>query len=64
MFELTPEQRDIKQAAREFAEGEFREVARELDRREEFDEGILRKAGELGLWAPGAVPHRRGVRSR
>jgi len=49
MFELTPEQRDIKQAAREFAEGEFREVARELDRREEFDEGILRKAGELGF---------------
>ena len=31
MFELTPGQRDIKQAAREFAEKEFREVARELD---------------------------------
>lgn len=51
MFELTPEQQDIKRAAREFAEGEFREVARELDRREEFDDRIWKKAGELGFLA-------------
>jgi len=51
MFELTPEQQDIKRAAREFAKGEFREVARELDRREEFDDRIWKKAGELGFLA-------------
>ena len=40
MFELTPEQRDIKQAAREFAEKEFKEIARELDQKEEFDDRL------------------------
>ena len=36
-FNFTREQREIKQAAREFAEGEFPEIARECDR-EEKDE--------------------------
>jgi alkylation response protein AidB-like acyl-CoA dehydrogenase len=35
-FELTQRQKQIRLAAREFAEGEFPEVAREYDRREEF----------------------------
>jgi len=49
MFELTPEQKDIKQAVREFAEGEFREVARMLDDNGTFDESLWKKAAELGL---------------
>jgi alkylation response protein AidB-like acyl-CoA dehydrogenase len=50
MFELTPEQRDIKQAAREFAEKEFvKDVARELDDKEQFDDRIWKKAAELGF---------------
>ena len=49
MNELTAEQRDIKKAAREFAEGEFSEVARQLDQNEEFDDRIWKKAAELGF---------------
>jgi len=41
---LTPEQRDIRQAAREFAEKEFKEIARELDEKEQFDDRIWKKA--------------------
>lgn len=49
MAELTAEQRDIKQVAREFAEKEFTEVARELDENEHFDDGLWKKAAELGF---------------
>jgi acyl-CoA dehydrogenase len=49
MFELTPEQKDIKQAAREFAEKEFKDIARELDEKEQFDERLCQKAAELGF---------------
>lgn len=51
MFELTREQKQIQKAAMEFAEGEFREVARELDAKEEFDDRIWKKAAELGFLA-------------
>ena len=50
-FELTSEQKDIKKAAREFAEGEFRDVARELDSKEMFDDTLWKKAAELGFLA-------------
>jgi acyl-CoA dehydrogenase len=49
MAELTVAQRDIKKAAREFAEGEFSEVARELDAKEEFEPRLWKKAAELGF---------------
>jgi alkylation response protein AidB-like acyl-CoA dehydrogenase len=49
MFELTAEQRDIRQAAREFAEKEFRDIARELDDNERFDDTIWKKAAENGF---------------
>jgi alkylation response protein AidB-like acyl-CoA dehydrogenase len=49
MFELTPEQKDIKKAAREFAEGEFKDVARSLDENGTFDEALWKKAAELGF---------------
>jgi acyl-CoA dehydrogenase len=49
-FELSDIQRDIKRAAREFAEGEFTEIAQECDRAEKMvDTSVLRKARELGF---------------
>jgi alkylation response protein AidB-like acyl-CoA dehydrogenase len=48
-FELTEIQRDIGNAAREFAEKEFAEVAREYDEKEEFPRDLWRKACELGF---------------
>jgi alkylation response protein AidB-like acyl-CoA dehydrogenase len=48
-MELTTEQRDIVAAAREFAEGEFRDRAKEFDEKEEFDHSICRRAAENGF---------------
>ncbi|NIQ39907.1 MAG: acyl-CoA dehydrogenase [Proteobacteria bacterium] len=48
-FELTDEQKDIVKAAREFAEGEFPDLARECDRSEEFPRHLWKKACELGF---------------
>ena len=48
-FDLTNEQKDIKKAARDFAVGEFTDVAREYDLNETFPEEIIKKARELGL---------------
>ncbi|MBA4390147.1 MAG: acyl-CoA dehydrogenase [Syntrophus sp. (in: bacteria)] len=48
-MELTREQIDIKQAAREFAEGEFKERAKEFDENESFDLSIWKKACENGF---------------
>jgi alkylation response protein AidB-like acyl-CoA dehydrogenase len=48
-FELTNRQKQIRAAAREFAEGEFPGVAREYDRREEFPKDLWEKACGLGF---------------
>jgi len=48
-FELTHRQKQIRFSAREFAEGEFPEIARECDRREEFPRDLWKKACELGF---------------
>jgi acyl-CoA dehydrogenase len=48
-FELTKEQRDIKKAARKFAEGEIRDIAREYDQKEEFPMDLWKKACDLGF---------------
>ena len=48
-MELTAEQADIRKAAREFAEGEFRDRAREFDEQEDFDLAIWKKACENGF---------------
>jgi len=48
-FEPTNRQKQIRLAAREFAEGEFPEIAREYDRREEFPRDLWKKACELGF---------------
>ena len=48
-FELTSRQKQIRLAAREFAEGEFPGVARDYDRREEFPRDLWKKACALGF---------------
>ena len=48
-YELSKEQTIIKKAAREFAKGEFPDVARDLDIKEECPTEIVRKARELDL---------------
>ena len=49
-FELTPEQRDIQKAAREFAQGEFdKEKILEWEQTHTFPREIWKKASELGF---------------
>ena len=48
-FQLSDTQKDIKKAAREFAEGEFPKVAQECDRAEKTDMVLLQKARDLGF---------------
>jgi alkylation response protein AidB-like acyl-CoA dehydrogenase len=49
-FKLARIQQDIKAAAREFAEGEFKpEIAREFDQKHEFPKAIYKKAAKLGF---------------
>jgi len=47
--QFSKEQQDIRSAARQFAEKEFKEVARELDLKEEFPFDVWKKACKLGL---------------
>src|ERR687885_524232 len=49
MFDLTDEQRDIQRLARDFADGEVRPIAEEIDREKRFPYEVIAKAGELGL---------------
>jgi len=56
-FTLSKEHKDIQKAAKEFAVGEFKDVAREYDLKEIFPEKILNKARKLdliGLFIPEA----------
>ena len=56
-YDLTKEQQYIQKAAREFAMGEFPDVAREFDINETFPAEILKKARQLdlvGLFIPEA----------
>lgn len=48
-FEPSTEQKDIRAAAREFAEKEFSDVAREYDAMEEYPKELWKKACELGF---------------
>jgi acyl-CoA dehydrogenase len=48
-FQLTKEQKDIRQAARDFAEKEIRDIAREYDQKEEFPVDLWKKACDLGF---------------
>jgi short-chain 2-methylacyl-CoA dehydrogenase len=48
-FDLSDEQEAIRRLARDFAEGEVKPVAEELDREKRFPYEIVAKLGELGL---------------
>jgi alkylation response protein AidB-like acyl-CoA dehydrogenase len=49
-FELSPEQKEIKKAAKEFAEGEFdKEIAFNLEKEKKFPYEIWKKACNLGF---------------
>jgi short-chain 2-methylacyl-CoA dehydrogenase len=48
-FDLSDEQQDIRRLVRDFADGEVRPVAEELDRTKSFPYEIVEKLGKLGL---------------
>jgi alkylation response protein AidB-like acyl-CoA dehydrogenase len=48
-FELTEEQKQIRELAREFAQKEIAPIASEIDRTGEFPRDTVKKMGELGL---------------
>jgi alkylation response protein AidB-like acyl-CoA dehydrogenase len=48
-FTLTPEQRELRELAHEFAANELRPVAAEWDARDAFPDDLLAKAARLGL---------------
>jgi butyryl-CoA dehydrogenase len=51
-FELTDEQRLVKETAREFADNEIAPRARENDRHERFDTELVGKLAEMGFLGP------------
>jgi alkylation response protein AidB-like acyl-CoA dehydrogenase len=51
-FELTDEQRLIRETARDFADREIIPVARENDRNERFDTDLVKKLGDMGYLGP------------
>ncbi|MFC4551199.1 MULTISPECIES: acyl-CoA dehydrogenase family protein [Halorussus] len=58
-FQLSDEQRAIRQAVRKFGEEEIRPVAREHDETGEYPADLVEKAAELDFVAPN-VPHEYG----
>ena len=52
-FDLTPEQRELRDLAHDFAERELRPIAREWDDREDCPPELLGKAAVLGLTSHG-----------
>jgi butyryl-CoA dehydrogenase len=51
-FELTDEQRLIRETARDFADREIIPVARDNDRAEKFDLDLVKKLGDMGYLGP------------
>lgn len=49
-FELTDDQKAIRDTVRKFAEKEIKPLAHELDEKEEFSEKLTRAMGELGIF--------------
>ena len=48
-FDLTKDQQDIRKAAREFAEGEFPDIAQACDQEEKYPRDLVTKAAQLGF---------------
>ena len=51
-FELTPEQKQLKQTVHKFAVEEIIPVAAQYDKEEQFPDEICRKAWDLGILNP------------
>jgi alkylation response protein AidB-like acyl-CoA dehydrogenase len=51
-FELTDEQRLIRETARDFADREIIPVARDNDRNERFDTDLVKRLGDMGYLGP------------
>ena len=51
-FELTDEQRLIRETARDFTDNEIVPVARDNDRNEHFDTDLVKKLGDMGYLGP------------
>ncbi len=49
-FELSDEQKTIRDLVRKFAESKIKPAAHELDEKEEFSEDLTRQMGELGIF--------------
>jgi alkylation response protein AidB-like acyl-CoA dehydrogenase len=49
-FELTEEQKDIRDTVRKFAEAKIKPLAHELDEKEEFSADLTRQMGALGIF--------------
>jgi alkylation response protein AidB-like acyl-CoA dehydrogenase len=49
-FDLTDEQKLIRDSVRAFAEKEIRPLAHDLDRKEEFSAALTKRMGEMGLF--------------
>ncbi|MCD6597657.1 MAG: acyl-CoA dehydrogenase family protein, partial [Bacteroidales bacterium] len=49
-YELSDEQKMIRETVRDFAEREIRPVAKDLDEKGEFSYDLTKKMGELGLF--------------
>ena len=60
-FELTPEQREIRKVAREFAEGEIAPLAAKHDETGLFPREIIQKLGKLGFMGVLAPPEYGGA---
>ncbi|MFA5794566.1 MAG: acyl-CoA dehydrogenase family protein [Candidatus Brocadiia bacterium] len=50
MFNLTEEQRLIRDTARDFARSELAKVAKDIDRDQNIPDEIIKKLGEIGFW--------------
>src|SRR5437588_12766091 len=55
-FELTDEQREIRDWVHAFAEKEIRPVAAQYDESEEFPWPVVKKAADLGLYGRALLP--------
>ena len=58
-FTPTPEQRDLRELAHEFAANELRPIASEWDQRDDFPPDLLARAARLGLTSH-SIPREHG----
>ena len=60
-FELSDEQKEIRDWVHSFAEKEIRPVAHQYDEAEEFPWPIVKKAAEVGLYGTEFLQDRKSV---